>query len=105
MSKLLVTAITQEQLELDAPVGQSVMESLRDAGVDGLLMLCGGVRSCATCHVMVDPAWMAAVGPPCAEENDLLDSIDNRTPTSRLSCQIQMSPALDGLHVTIPPET
>jgi 2Fe-2S ferredoxin len=104
MSKLLVTAITREQLELEAPVGQSVMETLRDAGVDGLLMLCGGVRSCATCHVVIDPAWMAAVGPPGDEENDLLDSIDNRTPTSRLSCQIQMSAALDGLHVTIPPE-
>ncbi|MCA3254575.1 MAG: 2Fe-2S iron-sulfur cluster binding domain-containing protein, partial [Alphaproteobacteria bacterium] len=68
------------------------------------LALCGGCCSCATCHVLVDDAWTAAAGGPNADENDLLDSSDHRGPTSRLSCQIQMTAALDGLRVTIAPE-
>ena len=101
MPKLIVTTREGEERELDAEVGLSVMEVIRDAGIDELLALCGGCCSCATCHVHVDPAFadrLPAMGP---DEDDLLDSSDERTATSRLSCQIQMTPALDGLKVTI----
>lgn len=87
-----------------AKPGHSVMEIIRDGGFDELLALCGGSCSCATCHVHVDPDWMAAVGPAGRDEDDLLDSSDHRTATSRLSCQIDFTAALDGLKVQIAPE-
>ena len=87
-----------------AKPGHSVMEIIRDGGFDELLALCGGSCSCATCHVHVAPEWIDRVGPPNADEADLLDSSDHRTAASRLSCQIDFTPALDGLAVRIAPE-
>lgn len=89
---------------LDAEAGLSVMENIRDAGIDELLALCGGCCSCATCHVYVDEAFVALTGAPGLDEDDLLDSSDNRRANSRLSCQIPFTPALVGLTVTIAPE-
>lgn len=89
---------------VDGDVGLSVMEVIRDNGFDELLALCGGSCSCATCHVLVDEEWMAAVGTPSGDEDDLLDSSDHRAPNSRLSCQIPFTAALDGLAVRIAPE-
>ena len=103
MSKLLVTSITHEQVVIDAPVGQSVMESLRDAGVDDMLALCGGVCNCATCHVYVDDDWVEKLPPPELEESDMLDTAHDLTDNSRLSCQIVVTEELDGLTVTTPP--
>lgn len=80
------------------------MEVIRDVGVDELLALCGGCCSCATCHVYVAEDWLAKIGEISADENDLLDSSDHRNEASRLSCQIIMNNALDGLEVTIAPE-
>ncbi|AYJ85468.1 ferredoxin (plasmid) [Sphingomonas paeninsulae] len=84
--------------------GLSLMETIRDAGIDEMIALCGGCLSCATCHVIVDEDWFAATGELGVDENELLDSSDHRGPTSRLSCQIAISPALEGLRVTIAPE-
>ncbi|USU09092.1 2Fe-2S iron-sulfur cluster-binding protein [Sphingomonadaceae bacterium OTU29MARTA1] len=101
MPKLIVTTREGEEREIMGEAGLSVMEVIRDAGIDELLALCGGCCSCATCHVHVDPDFadkLPAMGP---DEDDLLDSSDERNATSRLSCQIQMTPALDGLKVTI----
>ncbi|HEX2763416.1 MAG TPA: 2Fe-2S iron-sulfur cluster-binding protein [Allosphingosinicella sp.] len=84
--------------------GWSVMENIRDAGFDELLALCGGCCSCATCHVYVDPEWLPALPPMGTDEDDLLDSSSERRPNSRLSCQIELDQALDGLRVTIAPE-
>ena len=89
---------------LAATPGHSVMEIIRDGGLDELLALCGGSCSCATCHVHVAADWTAKVGPANRDEDDLLDSSDHRTAASRLSCQIAFTPALDGLAVTIAPE-
>lgn len=80
------------------------MEALRDAGFDDILALCGGNCSCATCHIYVDPGRLDQLGPMSADEDDLLDSSDHRRPNSRLSCQIPITDALDGLAVTLPPE-
>jgi 2Fe-2S ferredoxin len=87
-----------------ATAGLSVMENLRDNGVDEILALCGGCCSCATCHVHVAADWFAATGGPNPDEADLLDTSDHRVATSRLSCQIAMTDALDGLTVAVAPE-
>jgi 2Fe-2S ferredoxin len=84
--------------------GLSVMEVIRDAGIDELLALCGGCCSCATCHVHVDPDFAAKLPKMSEDENDLLDSTSDRDANSRLSCQIAFGPALDGLKVTIAAE-
>ena len=104
MPKLVVVNRAGEEQQVDAASGVSVMEAIRDNGFDELLALCGGCCSCATCHVYVDPAFADKVTPLSEDENDLLDSTDHRQDNSRLSCQLQMSDALDGLKVTIAPE-
>jgi ferredoxin, 2Fe-2S len=104
MPSLIVTKRDGETVELSATAGLSVMEIIRDGGVDELLALCGGCCSCATCHVHVDAAFAERVNPMGEDENDLLDSSDHRTAASRLSCQIPFTDALDGLKVTIAPE-
>ena len=80
------------------------MEIIRDNGFDDVLALCGGCCSCATCHVYVDPAFADRLQPMSVDENDLLDSAEDRRATSRLSCQIAFSDELDGLVVEIPQE-
>lgn len=80
------------------------MELVRDSGFDELLALCGGSCSCATCHVYVDEAFMDRLPPVSEVESDLLDSSEHRGPRSRLSCQVKLAAALDGLRVAIAPE-
>lgn len=104
MLKLVVVNRAGEEKQIEASAGVSVMEAIRDNGFDELLALCGGCCSCATCHVYVDPAFADKVTPLSEDENDLLDSTDHRTDYSRLSCQLELSDALDGLKVTIAPE-
>jgi ferredoxin, 2Fe-2S len=104
MPKLVVVTRDGAEQTIEGDVGLSVMELIRDAGVDELLALCGGCCSCATCHIHVDPAFAGKVTPMTEDENDLLDSSDHRDETSRLSCQIQFTAALDGLKVTIAKE-
>jgi 2Fe-2S ferredoxin len=104
MPKLIVVTREGEESTIEGEVGLSVMEVIRDNGVDELLALCGGCCSCATCHVHVDPAFVDKLSVMSEDENDLLDSSDHRNETSRLSCQIQLTPDLDGLRVTIAPE-
>jgi 2Fe-2S ferredoxin len=104
MPKLTIVTRDGEERTVEARVGWSVMENIRDNGFDELLALCGGCCSCATCHVHVDPDWTDRVGPPNADEDDLLDTSDHKVATSRLSCQILFAPELDGLKVQIAPE-
>ena len=104
MPKLIVVTREGEEREIDGETGLSVMEVIRDAGIDEILALCGGCCSCATCHVHVDPDFAAKLPPMSEDENDLLDSSSDRDDRSRLSCQIQFTAALDGLKVTIAAE-
>ena len=101
-----ITIVSRDGSEktVDARNGWTVMETIRDAGFDELLALCGGCCSCATCHVHVDDQWLDALPAVGPDEDDLLDSSSHRQPNSRLSCQIEVGPALDGLRVTIAPE-
>jgi 2Fe-2S ferredoxin len=104
MPKLTVVTRDGTEHEVEGEAGLSVMEIIRDAGFDELLALCGGCCSCATCHVHVDPAFVDTLPAMSEDENDLLDSSDHRQENSRLSCQVQFTPALEGLRVSIAPE-
>jgi ferredoxin, 2Fe-2S len=104
MPELIVTTRQGETHSVDAEAGASAMEAIRDSGVDELLALCGGVCSCATCHVHVDPEFSPLLPPMSEDENDLLDGSSHRDERSRLSCQIRMSDRLSGIRVTIAKE-
>ena len=104
MPRMVVTTREGETREVHGQDGFSVMEVIRGAGFDELQALCGGACSCATCHVHVSADWWDRLAPVGADENDLLDTSSHRGPTSRLSCQIPFSGALDGLAVTIAAE-
>jgi 2Fe-2S ferredoxin len=88
---------------VEAQPGSTVMETALHEGVPGIEAECGGACACATCHVYVAPEWMEVVGKPEQMEEDMLDFAFEVRPSSRLSCQIKVTPALDGLVVTTPP--
>jgi 2Fe-2S ferredoxin len=104
MPTITVIARNGEARDVQAENGLSLMEVIRDNGFDELMALCGGCCSCATCHVFIDAGFADKVPTMSEDENDLLDSTDSRNDQSRLSCQIPVSDALDGLIVTIAPE-
>lgn len=79
----------------------NLMEAAVREGVEGIFGDCGGVCSCATCHVQIDPAWMDRVGPASEAERDILDLEDGANERSRLCCQIEASNELDGLIVQV----
>jgi 2Fe-2S ferredoxin len=99
---LTVTDTSGETRTITGRVGETLMEAIRDAGFDDLLAMCGGACACATCHVYVEDKAVLQTLPPMSEgEAALLDDSDERRPNSRLSCQIPLVDALEGLHVTI----
>lgn len=104
MPKLIVVTREGTESTVEAETGLTVMEVIRDAGFDELLALCGGCCSCATCHVKVDPAFVGILPPMSGDEDDLLDSSDHRSDTSRLGCQLPVTAAMDGMRVTIAEE-
>lgn len=81
--------------------GDSVMQLARTAGLP-ILGECNGSLACATCHVIVDAEWAARLPPPSDDEEAMLDTVFDLRPTSRLSCQIRICPALDGIRMTLP---
>ena len=81
--------------------GDSLMQVARAAGLP-VLGECNGSLACATCHVVVDPAWADRLPPVSDDEEAMLDTVFDLRPTSRLSCQIPLSDALDGLRVSLP---
>jgi 2Fe-2S ferredoxin len=86
----------------EVAVGMSVMRGAVANGVPGIDADCGGSCACGTCHVYVDPAWVEKLVAPAAMELDMLEFVGERQPNSRLSCQIDVTAALDGLVVTTP---
>lgn len=104
MPKVNITTREGKQLTVEHAPGVSLMEVIRDNVSDELLALCGGCCSCATCHVYIDPAFAGQLPKVTYDENELLDGTSHRQPTSRLSCQIPLTDALDGIKVTIAPE-
>ncbi|MYM61965.1 2Fe-2S iron-sulfur cluster-binding protein [Pseudomaricurvus sp. HS19] len=104
MTGIIVTTRESESRTLELEPEATLMQLICDAGVDELLALCGGVCSCGTCHVYVDAEFLPLL-PPVEEDEDLiLQESPARQPNSRLSCQIRLTEALQGLRVTIAPE-
>lgn len=101
--KIRVTDRDGTNHEVDGQAGLKLMEVLRELDY-GVEAVCGGMCSCATCHVYVDTGWIDRLTPREDEEDDLLDSLEGRRTNSRLSCQIELSDEHDGLAVTIAPE-
>ncbi|MBV8593574.1 MAG: 2Fe-2S iron-sulfur cluster binding domain-containing protein [Caulobacteraceae bacterium] len=87
---------------VDVKTGLSVMEGAVKNNIPGIDADCGGACACATCHVYVDAAWMDKVGEKSAMEESMLDFAENVEPNSRLSCQIKVTDALEGLTVRMP---
>jgi ferredoxin, 2Fe-2S len=88
--------------EVDATAGVTLMETARRHGIEGVVAQCGGACACATCHVYVAPAWLVKLEPREDMEEGMLESAWEPRPNSRLSCQIHITPALDGLEVEVP---
>ena len=104
MPTINVTTRNGDTRVVEATLRNSIMENLRDRGIDEILALCGGCLSCATCHVFVDEPWLNQLPAVSEDENDLLDSSDARQANSRLSCQLPMTEELDGISVTVAPD-
>jgi 2Fe-2S ferredoxin len=90
------------EYHVDVAVGNSVMEGALNNMIDGIVAECGGSCVCCTCHCMIDPEWSEVVGEANDEENELLEMLDVREPTSRLSCQVQVTDEMDGMVVRLP---
>jgi 2Fe-2S ferredoxin len=99
---LLVVDHHGREHALPALDGWRVMEVIRDWGIS-VRATCGGACACASCHVYVDEPWVERLHPPTAEEEDRLDEALAVAPSSRLSCQILMSPGISGLKVRLAP--
>jgi 2Fe-2S ferredoxin len=87
---------------VEGKVGQSVMEVAKHAGVPEIDADCGGVCSCASCHVYVDENWLNLFSPVSKIENSLLSLLEERRLNSRLSCQLRIAEDMNGLTVRTP---
>ncbi len=103
MPKLKVINTGGQLIELAGKSGASLMEIMRNGGVDDLQALCGGACACATCHVWVDAAFLHRLPAMSAQESDMLDCTPDRRENSRLSCQLKLTDELDGMRVTVAP--
>ncbi len=90
-----------QRVEVDVAAGNTVMEAALDNGVAGILAECGGACACATCHAYIADAWMPRLKPIEDMEDAMLDAANERRPSSRLLCQIDVTPDLDGLEVFV----
>ncbi len=104
MPQVKVTDRSGNEVCIDAPLGNSLMEVIRDAGMDELEALCGGSLACATCHVFVDKNWLDKLPEMSSEEQDLVSCSEHYTEQSRLSCQVNVAKEFDGLIIEIAPE-
>ncbi|MEM6707567.1 MAG: 2Fe-2S iron-sulfur cluster-binding protein [Pseudomonadota bacterium] len=102
MPKVIFVEHDGTEHPVDAEAGKSLMSAAIDNLVPGIDADCGGECSCATCHVMVRETWMDTVGKPDDREEAMLDLNPERKDNSRLSCQIPVSDALEGLVVDVP---
>ncbi len=102
MVKIVFIDSAGQSRDVEAEQGSTVMESAVRNGIPEIEAECGGACACATCHVYVEPEWVEATGKPDPMEEDMLDFAFEVQPNSRLSCQIKVRPALEGLTVRTP---
>ena len=103
MISITVKDLDGQVHEIEAKEGDSLMEALREYEW-GVPAICGGLCSCGTCHVYLDPEWLDKFPPSDSDEQDLLDVFDSTESNSRLSCQIRIEADHDGLKLSIAPE-
>ena len=101
--KVVFVTAEGDKVEADAVAGSSLLTVAQGAGMP-LEGTCEGQMACSTCHVILPDAWFGKVPAAVADEEDMLDLAAGVTRTSRLSCQIELTDALDGIEVHIPPE-
>ena len=105
MARMIVVDRDGKEHEIEAKPGLKFMEILRELDY-GVAAICGGLCSCATCHVYIDEGWVARLPKPQSDELELLKELsDYREATSRLSCQVEFTDALSGIKVTIAQDT
>ncbi len=102
MAKITYIEFGGAEHVVDVAAGMSVMQGAVANSVRGIIAECGGACSCATCHVYVDPAWVDKIGPKSVAEAALVEDVCGAQPNSRLSCQIKVTDAMDGLIVRVP---
>ncbi len=102
MAKIKYIQFNGAERVVDVAAGASLMSGAVDNGIPGILADCGGAATCGTCHVYIDPAWSDKLPAPIPMEANMLECIDNVVANSRLSCQIQITDALDGMTVRLP---
>ena len=103
MPQIIFVQPDKSSITVDAKIGDSAMYTALSHGLEGIVAECGGGAVCATCHVYVDASWIDRLPKISGDEDDLLEgTAADRKPTSRLSCQIAMTPDLDGLTLQIP---
>ncbi len=103
MAELKVVDRDGNEHTVEARPGLKVMETLRELEY-GIAAICGGMCSCATCHVYVDPEWVERLPRKQSDEQDMLAELTHSRENSRLSCQVEFTEALSGLKVTIAPD-
>jgi 2Fe-2S ferredoxin len=102
MAKITYIEHNGKEHVIDVAPGMSVMEGAVKHAIPGIDADCGGACACATCHVYVDPGWADKTGKQSGMEESMFDFANEVEPTSRLSCQIKVTPELDGLIVRMP---
>jgi 2Fe-2S ferredoxin len=104
MAKVHVTDVDGNKVDIEVEAsGQPLMEIMRDNDIE-IEAICGGVCSCATCHIYVGGAWADKIPARSDDEFELVSSTEHYQENSRLSCQIDFKPELDGIEVTVAPE-
>jgi 2Fe-2S ferredoxin len=102
MPKIVFIEHDGTEHSVEAAVGRSVMQAATDNFVPGIIADCGGCCSCATCHGFVDGHWLSKIPAAQADEKSLLEGLLETQENSRLTCQIEITPSLDGLVVRLP---
>jgi 2Fe-2S ferredoxin len=103
MADMIVVDRDGAEHRVTGKVGVSVMETLRELDY-GTAAICGGMCSCATCHIYVDEPWLGKLPSPQGDEKELLHELSFYKPNSRLSCQVNFSEGLSGLRLTLAPD-
>ncbi|GAB3101133.1 2Fe-2S iron-sulfur cluster binding domain-containing protein [Aestuariicella hydrocarbonica] len=103
MATVFVTDRDALEMIIDIRPGTSLMQAITDEGIGDLLALCGGMCSCATCHVYIDEKFLGQISAMSDDEQGLLEMSSYRKENSRLACQVRMSDSLDGMRATIAP--
>jgi 2Fe-2S ferredoxin len=101
MAKITYVTCDGQRHDVEVENGYSVMEGAINNNIDGIVAECGGACACATCHSYIDEAWIDKLPSMDDMEDSMLDAAFERKPTSRLTCQLEVSEKLDGLVVHI----